>query len=345
MRSAKFRSDRGSVTNDPQVPILSRDHRERFNVARSALLCAFFCLTAAAQTPNPMLQFDVATIKASAPLNRNNRNGSALAAGVHGGPGSDQPELLTIGRMTIRGLLLRAFGIKGLQLSGPAWMAEGGSGLFDITAKVAAGATTEQANVMLQNLLVERFGLVFHRETTDVPGYELVVAKGGPKLTESTEVPPPPAPAVSADGAPRAPVGKIENDRNGVPQLPAGRPGILTSMSAGNKMFLSGRVQSMTQLATAIEAVLAKPVADRTGLSAKYDFGFGFDANDSPEGRRQIAAMIAQRAKSQAPAPAAELAPSIFTAIQQDLGLRLDQKKISTVIIVVDEVEKAPTGN
>ena len=70
------------------------------------------------------------------------------------------------------------------EITAPAWLNEV---RFDITAKIPAGTTREQFALMRQNLLDERFKLVFHREKKEVPGYELVVAKSGPKLKEAVD--------------------------------------------------------------------------------------------------------------------------------------------------------------
>ena len=80
-----------------------------------------------------------------------------------------------------------AFDLRSQQLVAPDWMNDQ---RFDITAKIAEGATREQFHQMLQNTLVERFDLKFHRDQKEVQGYELVVAKSGPKLHESNPEPP-----------------------------------------------------------------------------------------------------------------------------------------------------------
>jgi uncharacterized protein (TIGR03435 family) len=81
--------------------------------------------------------------------------------------------------------------VKGYQISGPAWLA---SERYDIAAKVPAGATQEQVDVMWQNLLLERFGLRLHHESKEFKVEELVVAKGGPKLKETAQDPTAPLP-------------------------------------------------------------------------------------------------------------------------------------------------------
>src|SRR5580704_6851921 len=89
---------------------------------------------------------------------------------------------MSCGFALMKELLMRAFGVKNLQISGPGWL---DTERYDIIAKVPPGTTLEQANLMLRNVLVERFGLAFHRETKDMPVYELTLGKGAPELKES----------------------------------------------------------------------------------------------------------------------------------------------------------------
>ena len=75
--------------------------------------------------------------------------------------------------------------MKFSQLSGPKWIGDY-SALFDLTATLPPNTSNQQFQVMLRNLLTERFHLILHHETKAFPGYQLVVANGGPKLKESS---------------------------------------------------------------------------------------------------------------------------------------------------------------
>ena len=101
-----------------------------------------------------------------------------MGAGPHVGMKIDAARV-DIGYWSIKQLILRAYGLSPSQASGPDWM---DSLRFDILAKLPEGATQDQLPEMLQWLLVERFGLVAHGETKDLPGYALVLGKGGPKM-------------------------------------------------------------------------------------------------------------------------------------------------------------------
>ena len=142
------------------------------------VLAACLCSLLHAQSAVNDLKFEVASVKPAAPP-----AGGVIRPGPQGGPGSADPARLTYSFSTLRDLLVDAYSVKRSQISGaPNWL---DSVRFDIVAKVPEGATKEQAKVMLQNLLAERFKLTLHRETKELPVYALVVAKNGPRLEVS----------------------------------------------------------------------------------------------------------------------------------------------------------------
>jgi len=83
---------------------------------------------------------------------------------MRGGPGTADPERITWTGATLNGILIAAYGVKADQIAGPGWL---GSQRYDIEAKVPPGATKAQLNMMLQNLLADRFRLALHRETKE----------------------------------------------------------------------------------------------------------------------------------------------------------------------------------
>ena len=130
--------------------------------------------------PTQSPTFEVASVKPSAPVPPN------------GGVAVDQPRRSRNPGPRTDYMVLRqhdrpahtAYDVKAYQISGPAWMA---TERYNVIAKVPEGATKEQVNVMWQNLLAERFGVVLHHESKEFQVEELVVAKGGHKLKESTD--------------------------------------------------------------------------------------------------------------------------------------------------------------
>jgi uncharacterized protein (TIGR03435 family) len=197
------------------------------------------------------------------------------------------------------------------QLIGPEWMREP---RYDITAKIAANATREQFFQMFQNMLAERFGLAFHRDQREVPGYELVVGKGGPKFRES-------APEAPMEGPPPrlTPTGPTSLGPDGFPVLP---PGYSGSTIARNRAVAQWMRMPMERFARTL--MVEKPVVDATGLEGKYDLSLKW----VPDLTR----------------PDAD-GPSIFAALQEQLGLKLIEKKNTLPFVVIDRIQKVPTEN
>jgi uncharacterized protein (TIGR03435 family) len=128
-------------------------------------------------------EFEVASIRPSNPdqsfINASTPNLNA---------GSDR--LLRFVQITLRDLIMLAYGIGAPQIQGPGFLngrPDSPADRFDVVAKVPAGATPEHVPLMLRALLAERFHLNFHRESKAMQIYALEVAKGGPKMKESPE--------------------------------------------------------------------------------------------------------------------------------------------------------------
>ena len=240
---------------------------------------------------------------------------------------------------------------------------------FNIVAKVPSGATKDDVPIMLQNLLKERFQLAFHRESKELPVYALVT-KGQPKLTESADQSDPAAaqPLPENNGGQTvAPAGppdpsRLKIGKDGMPELPPGaqRPGILMmAMMSPNgtpATILRGKQQTMAQLADNLSNRLDRPVVDMTGLMSRYDFALTFAPDPSlmmaevgPIGK----AAPPRASESRGPggdsgpstgAPESDVA-TIFVAIQQQLGLKLEPKKLAVDLLVVDHLERTPSEN
>jgi uncharacterized protein (TIGR03435 family) len=271
--------------------------------------------------------------------------------GISGGPGSSDPGRIHFGRATMEQLLERAYGVASDQVSGPPWISDFmGKDFYEVTATLPPGTTKEQFQIMMQNLLAERFHLVIHREPRNYPGYELSIAKDGPKLKESA-----PDPAVAADAAPQHPTFA----KDGSIVLPRG-PQALVTMSAG-KLKLKYQEQSLTTFVKNLGAMVSQTlgvdamelrtprarVIDKTGLSGKYDFtlecacagcrGLSGMMGDLPKLREQTAT---------AANPEPNGLPNIFVALEKQLGLNLEKTRdVPLDVIVVDRVDKVPTAN
>ena len=138
-------------------------------------LTAFLAVEAA----DSNVTFEAASVKPAGPFV------PGEMGSMRGGPGSGDPGRITSARATLSDLLARAYDVWLDQISGPAWLNDRSAYAYRIDATLPPKTTMEQFRLMLQNLLAERFHLRLHHETKTRPGYELVVASGGPKLKES----------------------------------------------------------------------------------------------------------------------------------------------------------------
>lgn len=267
-----------------------------------------------AQAQDASLQFEVASIKPSDPLPSNR----PIRMGPSGGPGTDDPEMFRCSACTPAMLVLRAYDIKDYQLSGLD-AHDSGATRFEVTAKVPGGTTKEQFRVMQQNLLAERFKLVIHRAQKEMTTYDLVVGKNGHKMKVSP-------PAIPGAGPPQPPrfTGRMKRDENGFPILPAGRTGITIMM--GDRAIMRVADKTMDNFAEQLSNQLHLPVTNATGLTEKFDFTLAWFTEA-------------------APTSSDDTGPTLFQAVQQQLGLKLEQKKGMVDIIVVDHIEKMPTEN
>ena len=288
------------------------------------------CLAAAAvaalgQTP---LSFEVASVRAAG--TKPPYTPIPAAGVITGGPGTSDPTRMTFTWIQVRRLLMEAFKVPIDQISGNDWVM-GQDARFDITANVPAGVTKDQANEMLLNLLTERFHLKYHREKKDFDMWTLTVAKGGPKLKDA-EVPNGPAPEPPQPGT-RAVAAPL--DRDGFPQLPAGRPNA-QGRGANGVMYFTFRMSTAQSLLNMLQFQLGGRSIDKTGLTSQYDFTLEFSQAGLPGimGRGGVG-----------PDVATDPAPDLFSALEKQLGLRLEKTKTPLEVIVVDHMDKEPTEN
>ncbi len=290
-------------------------------------------------------EFEVASIKPAAPM-----PAGRMMVGMQGGPGTPSPAQMTFTNVSIADIMQQAYEVKGYQISGPAWLQ---STRFDISAKVPAGATKEQSKIMLQHLLAERFKLVLHHSTKEESMYALLVAKGGPKLTESAKddpagLPVADGPGRSMDGA-KMDAPKIGKD--GMPELPPAAKGrMMVAMVPGGRMRMMANGTTIPKFLDVLANQLDRPVTDMTGLTGTYDITLDF-APDPSIMQAKMAAMGAgppppgmggpEGGAGQDPSGAA----TIFSALTEQLGLRLEARTGPVDLLVIDTVEKTPTEN
>lgn len=208
-------------------------------------LILFACTTVVAQSADNKLTFEVASVKLSTTPPPGD---PCPPACTDGGPGTRYPERYAP-FTTLRSLLFRAFDLIDAeqQISGPGWI---DSEKYAINAKVPPGTSREQFQIMLRNLLIERFKLSVHHKTRTLPVYNLEISsRNGPKFKESPAIGTPTLMAQFASSG-SAPI----------------------SRWTARQQPISAFVR-MLGLSTNV----GRPVIDKTGLTGEYDFTFYYD--------------------------------------------------------------------
>jgi len=263
-----------------------------------------------AQSPGP--KFEVASIKlctAGEGGRSGDRNG--------GNPTAPSPGRLDLNCSTVASLIQRAYGghTRVPTAGGPAWLE---TERYRIDAKAEKPESPETMNgPTLQALLEDRFRLKIRRESRDVPVYEMTVAKGGPKLKLSPEGACEPEDAkilaASAAGKERPkPCGVFFGKKKDT-------PGIITANSPG--MVLAVFAENLSLL-------LDRPVIDKTGLTGVYNFALDFSWQ--PISSAPASEGIASEPTS----------PDIFSAVEKQLGLKLEPGRGAIRQLIVDHVER-----
>ncbi len=279
--------------------------------------------------------FDAASVRLASSAER--------YSGMTGGPGTSDPGRVRFGKVTLTALLATAFGVQPDQISGPLWIGDAmGPDKYDVVASMAPDTTREQFRTMLRKLLADRFELVVHHGTRNVPGYELVIAKGGAQLIEAQVSKPG---VESAEGLHRLSV-----EKDGWPILPQGSHSIRFALRDRERVMYQER--SMAGFAEALGPMIGNSiggdpaagwprVADKTGLTAKYTFKLEYSC-------ARCAGMQSERESP--PGALREQdplgVPNIFGALERQLGLSLQKaKSVPIELIVVDHALKVPTAN
>jgi uncharacterized protein (TIGR03435 family) len=210
---------------------------------------------------------------------------------------------LTATGVTLTMLVMFAYGVAAYQVSGaPSWM---GTERWDIEAKtdgIQGHLPAAQFSVLLRGLIEDRFQLKARRKTKNLPVYALVVAKGGPKLKTHP-----------GDTGERKPLVQFGN---------------------GSAVFSDS---SVAGLAGQLTLYLDRPVIDRTGLKGSYDFTLDWTLPEPGKGAAEAIGLPPPEPSS----PGESTGPSIFTALQEQLGMKLEPQKGPVDILIVNHVERA----
>ena len=228
----------------------------------------------------------------------------------------------------LKELIRVAYNVQAFQVDGgPGWVA---SDRFDVTAKAEGDfppvgpGQSGPIQVMLQNLLADRFALKVRREMKEMPIYALVVARADGKLGPKIE------PSSVDCAAMMRGRGAGAGGRGTPPPVP--RPGERPEcgMFMGPGSVGAGGV-SMDQLALMLSGRTQRIVQNKTGLTGNYSFSLAFTPDQMPPGGALI---------NGAPAAADPNAPSLFTALQEQLGLKLDAQRGPVEMLVIDSVNQ-----
>jgi uncharacterized protein (TIGR03435 family) len=207
-------------------------------------------------------------------------------------------------------LISNAYDAAGYEIEGmPSWVR---ADRYDVTAKAAPGTSALQQKLMLQSLLEERFQLKTHRETKDAPAYFLTIAKSGSKLQPLKE------------GSCAVP----DLTRPIAPPQPGDKPpcGLLRPGRSPTAQTLDSSGLTMALLAKTLGAMLGRTVIDRTGVNGQVD-------------RLHLEFASARLDNS-----SNDSGPSIFTALEEQAGLKLESGKGPVEFLVIDHIEK-PADN
>jgi bla regulator protein blaR1 len=229
------------------------------------------------------------------------------------------PDGVSIAGVPMQMILREAFGTEDDRIVGaPAWVK---STKYDIQAKVDPADAPkldklkmDERRSMLVPLLVDRFNLKYHHETRVMPLYALIIAKGGLKMRESK------------------PDDPAENDGHGQHMLRYMGRGHIESTGTGAPL-----------LARILSEQLGRSVVDKTGLAGNYDFTLQWTPDDAPPpgpGGAGGAGGGPPRGDDASDA----VGPSLFTAVQEQLGLKLESDKGPMDVIVIDHID-LPSAN
>jgi uncharacterized protein (TIGR03435 family) len=255
---------------------------------------------------NRDLSFEVASVKP-------NKGDGPTESGTQ--PGGR----VTMINVPLRMLIRSAYQVQDEQIvDAPNWI---NTEHFDVMAKAATEIPRPTPGnpgplpSMMRSLLIERFKLAVHRETREFPAYALQLARRDGKL----------GPQLHPSTVDCAAIATARGGSAGPPPAGTDRPrcGI---RAAGGQMIAGGL--PLSQLASLLSSIVQRVVIDKTGLTGNFDFELKWTPDRTPAGTPASAA------------PSDPDAPSIFTALQEQLGLKLESAKNPVEVLVVDHVER-----
>ncbi len=224
-----------------------------------------------------------------------------------------RPGRFLVSNTPLRFVILYAYGLLDHQLAGaPEWT---WTTSIDITATYPSGMTPtdEMVRGMVRNLLGERFGFTAHDEKREMPVYALTLARKDGRLGARMK---------------RSEVDCAKWNEEKRPTADAGGPSPVSPTGKrpacgmlATRRFLTGGTRTTRQLAVTLQSMVGRPVIDQTGLGGAYDVDLQWAAENNGDTQQGDA-------------------PSIFTAVQEQLGLKLASQKTQVDVLVIDKVER-----
>ena len=257
-----------------------------------------------AQSPASRPQFEAVSIKPTPP-------------GARGGGGQVLPGGKLVGRnVTLKYLMTVAYSMTNYQIFGSSDLLE--TQTYDVNAEAGGPVDTPQLRLMLQSALEDQFKLKVHRETRELPIYSLTVAKAGAKAVAGL------VEDLNGDCAAAVTSQTPPPNQSNAPVVPCGNVNLNPAVGR-----INGRRGRMVQLVDRLSTILGRPVVDKTGLTGLYNITLSWtpDPTSGP---------------TAAPSNVDPLGPSLFTAIQEQLGLKLESAKGPVEVIVLDSAIKLP---
>lgn len=247
---------------------------------------------------------------------------ASVRANTTGGPSggrSTKGRTFTVSNAPLRGIIAFAYGIAGPAsyrlVGGPEWIGSSGPPFgdvrFDIVATLPEGRTARDVPAMLRAFLAERFQLAVHTEVRKAPVFALVPARTDRRL------------------GPQLRRAQLDCESIRAEDIPPAKPGGRGACDSELGGSILGRGQRLSALASMLTPFAGRPIIDRTGLNGAFDFDLTFpELNVGPPG---VGA-------------GADSGGGVFTALQEQLGLRLDPIEGLVEFLVIDRVEP-PTAN
>ena len=316
-----------------------------------------------AQPAAAKLEFDVASVRPSAPLDMQ-KLAAQMQAGKMPNFGMHLDGLRAeYNYMSLKELITAAYKVKPYEIACPDWMA---TEHYDIVARLPEGSTKDDAPAMLKALLEERFKLQAHTESQERPVLALVAAKGGPKLKDSPAPQPidenaelkPGERKIDLPDGPARYTQEIDPKKGMTAVVNMGTRGTYTQkidvatqvvQIDGTGISMSGFVDMLSQIMQ-IGGPTAKPVVDESGLTGHYEVSLSLSLADLMAAARAQGANISG---SNAGGPGGGMAEasdpggagsSVYSSVEK-LGLKLEPKKAVVQQLVVTSAEKTPTEN